>query len=195
MARASLHYDTTRRTLGAHIEAIEEVSRPRAELTLIVAACKGPRLDWLIEKCTELGVSRIVLAEFERSVVRCGPRHVEKLRRTAIEASKQCRRAWLPEIAAGLSLAEAVAPCDGIPLLIAHPEPSAAALPDWLARHASERKLSAVVGPEGGLTPTEIVFLRSAGAVEVRLAETVLRVETAAAAIAACWGACQIKRP
>ena len=87
---------------GALRVLVSEVSRappPSAQLTLIVAACKGPRLTWMVEKCTELGVARILLADFERSVVRVGEAHLDKLRRTAIEACKQCRRAWLPELA------------------------------------------------------------------------------------------------
>jgi hypothetical protein len=77
-------------------------------LTLLVAACKGPRLDFLVEKCTELGVTRLVLTEFTRGVVHIGRRHAEKLRRTAIAAGKQCGRSWLPEIEAEMDLPAAL---------------------------------------------------------------------------------------
>lgn len=174
------------------IERIEEIPRPVRELTLIVGGCKGERLDWLVEKCTELGVTRIVLAEFERSIVHVGETHVEKLRRGAIEACKQCKRAWLPEIDAGAALMTAVQAAQGrgAALLVAEPDPAAPMLAAWLAsRGKAAREAAIVVGPEGGLTTDETRRLHDVGAVSVRLAEHILRVETAAIAAAAIWQA------
>lgn len=170
------------------ISSVEEVPPASRALTLIVSGCKGARLDWLVEKCTELGVTRLILADFERSVVRLGPRHVEKLGRTAIEACKQCRRARLPEIAAGMLLPDACAGRGTAPLLVAHPAPDAPTLADRLRDkypHACE--VAVVIGPEGGLTDGELDMLRSAGSEIVRLTEHILRVETAAIAVAAAW--------
>lgn len=173
------------------VETVLDVPPPWPALTLIVAACKGDRLDWLLEKGTELGVARFVFAEFERGVVRAGPQHVERLRRRAIEACKQAQRAWLPEIAAGVSLSEAVtaAPMGG--LLVADLAPGLRPLGDYLAMR-QEGVLKAVIGPEGGLTETESVLLEARGAVAISLGTLVLRVETAALSVAAhcaAWGA------
>ncbi|MFN0138400.1 MAG: RsmE family RNA methyltransferase, partial [Phycisphaerae bacterium] len=88
------------------VERVELVAPPSNPLTLIVAAPKGPRLDWLVEKCTELGVSRLVLAEFERSVVRVGEGVIERQRRRSAEACKQCERAWALEIEGGGTLSD-----------------------------------------------------------------------------------------
>lgn len=186
----------------ALVEAVMTVPPPTRTLTLIAAACKGPRLDWMIEKCTELDVTRIVLAEFERSIVRPGAGAAEKLARTALEACKQCRRAWLPEIAVGEPLAAAIepfrargtAPAAPAPprdssLLVCDPE-GAVPLAGWLHAHGgSLRHLVAVVGPEGGLTEGERAMLIEAGAQPIRLGEHILRVETAALAVAANWAA------
>jgi 16S rRNA (uracil1498-N3)-methyltransferase len=172
------------------VERIESIPPPARRLTLIVAACKGPRLDFLVEKCTELGATRLVFAEFERSVVRLGSTHVEKLRRTAIEACKQCGRAWLPEIEASLTLADAVKHRADAALLIAHPAADAAPLGTWLQQHREAAgDIAVVIGPEGGLAPDELHSLLAAGAQPVRLGEHVLRVETAAVAAAATWAA------
>ncbi|HPC20990.1 MAG TPA: RsmE family RNA methyltransferase [Phycisphaerae bacterium] len=181
----------------AEVTVIEQAPPPTDTLELVVAGCKGPRLDWLVEKCTELGVTRLVLAEFERSVVRVGPTHVHNLERTAIEACKQCGRLWLPEISAGLPLSAAIGhglaldrgQADSSARRMAFADP-AATLPlgRWL-ESAARGNVTVVVGPEGGLTPAEIDELSGGGAQAVRLAEHVLRVETAAIAVASVCAA------
>lgn len=169
------------------IGAIDAVSPPARTLTLIVAACKGARLEWLAEKATELGVTRLVLAEFERSVVHAGPTHAVRLGRTALEACKQCRRAWLPQITAGVTLADALAAQRGA-LVAAHLDDSAPTFAKWLVtRGHAIADLAVVIGPEGGLAADEAAAVRAAGGVIVRLTEHVLRVETAALAVAAQW--------
>ena len=191
--------DSARRS-GKHVSpatvAVAETQTqplPTWPLTLIVAGCKGARLDWLIEKCTELGAVRVILTEFERSVVHAGPKHVAKLRRTAIEACKQCHRARIPEINAGLGLHEALAACRGSTILAAHlsrdATPLASALTDLLRPDAPGSSLAVVIGPEGGLTPSELGWLDDAGGRFIRLGSLVLRVETAAVAVAASWAA------
>lgn len=217
-----------------HVAALQAVPPPAAVLALIVAACKGPRLGWMVEKCTELGVGRIVLAEFERSVVHTTAGHAARLAPTAISACKQAGRAWLPELAAGVPLAEAVAGRGPGALVVAHRSSDALPFVHWLAelfgrasglRSSGERPdrngyqaarpgdglrsggsvagssarevacpsppntLTAVVGPEGGLTDGELAGLRAAGGQLILLGEHTLRVETAAIAIAAGWSA------
>lgn len=173
-----------------HVDRVLVVPPPARCLTLVTAACKGQRLDWLVEKCTELGVGRLVLSRFERSVVRPETGREEKLRRVAIEACKQCRRAWLPTIEVRASLAAVLGDTGHDALLVADPDEAAPSLASWLHGHGPNvRRLTAVVGPEGGLTSRELELLRAAGAQIVRLADHILRVETAAVAIAANWAA------
>lgn len=175
---------------AVHVERVLLVPQPARTLTLVCPGCKGDRLDWLVEKCTELGVTTLRIAQFERSVVQPGETRIEKLRRAAIEACKQCRRAWLPEIDAATPLSEAVAAVPQGALIVADPDEQAPSLASWLHGHAmNANHLSAVVGPEGGITADELRLLRARGAQIVRLADQVLRVETAAVAIAACWAA------
>ncbi len=176
------------------VSAVERVPAPAAQLTLVVPGCKGPRLDWLVEKSTELGVTRLVLAEFERSVVHVSPHHAAGLERTSIEACKQCGRLWLPQISAGALLREAIQDgrhCDPAPTLLVYADPTAALpLAHWFqAQQRPGVRVAMVIGPEGGLSASETTLLQDAGAQPVRLAEHVLRVETAAIAAAAVWAA------
>ena len=174
---------------------IERVPPQQRTLTLVVAGCKGPRLDWLIEKCTELGTTRIVLAEFARSVVNVSTSHLDKLRRSAIEACKQCGRTWLPELEAGLDLTAAISQNQPDTLLVAHPTDDAAPLGEFLRRQPTPTgETTAVIGPEGGLTPEELDLLADRGAVSVRLGNHILRTETAAVAVAAGWAAHAVSR-
>ena len=122
-----------------------------------------------VEMLTELGVDRIWLLVADRSVVRWeGDRaasHGERLGRVAREATMQCRRAWLPEVRAGVAVADAAA------------EPGAALAQPTGAAPSLDRP-TVLVGPEGGWSEGE---LASAPAL-VALGPTVLRSETAAVA-------------
>jgi 16S rRNA (uracil1498-N3)-methyltransferase len=188
--------------VAADVRQVERFAPPRRSLTVVVAACKGRRLDFLVEKCTELGVACLVFAEFARSVVHLDASSASGLQRTAIEACKQAGRLWLPRIETGRRLKEvipqavsaaavsaAVAPPALGELLVAHPAPDAVGVGQYLAGRALPEQLTAVVGPEGGLTEEELAHLEAAGATRVRLAAHILRVETAAAALAAAWAA------
>jgi 16S rRNA (uracil1498-N3)-methyltransferase len=159
-------------------------------VTLGVALPKGDRQRWLIEKAVELGVARLVPLETERSD-RESPTSSERLRRAVIEASKQCGRNRLMEIAAPCKLANFLA--EPIPSaasdemrLFAHP-----AAPRWrevLAAHElgrPPRPVILAIGPEGGFTDTEVALAASRQWLAVGCGERILRVETAAIALAA----------
>lgn len=163
------------------IESWARAPRP-VPLRLAVAAGDRDRFGWLVEKATELGVSDIFPLEtaLTRGVAsRLRGAQVERLRRRALEALKQCGAAWAP--------------------VLHPPEPLERFLdrePDgarWLADRAGEppptpppsEPVTIVVGPEGGLTEAERAAARAAGYRPVRLAQHVLRFETAALVAAA----------
>lgn len=151
-------------------------------LTLATAVPKGDRFDWLVEKATELGVDRIVPIVTERSVVDPRATKLHRLRRSIVEASKQCGRNRLMVLDEPLPWSGwlAVPPASAV-RLVAHP----GGLPPraWpQARKGGEAALA--IGPEGGLTDQEVDAARAAGWLSVSLGPTLLRVETAG--IAGC---------
>lgn len=179
-----------RRSATVRVDRLLSLPAPERTLTLVVAACKGQRLTWMVEKCTELGVTRIQLTNFRRSVVRPGDSHLAKLRRTALQACKQCGRVWLPEISWMGGLSEALTANGTCASAVAEPARDAAAFPTWLHGHArGVGELAVVVGPEGGLSDDEAELLNERGACRVRLAAHILRVETAAVCVASNWAA------
>jgi 16S rRNA (uracil1498-N3)-methyltransferase len=145
----------------------EIVHEPRREpvLTLVVAVPKGDRAEWLVQKCTEVGIDRIVLVEAARSVVRWqgerADRHVDRLRRIASEAAMQARRVWLPQIDGPRPASEGLAGA-----VVAEPG----------GRALCRADVAVAVGPEGGWTAEELALAPD----RVALGPHVLRVETAA---------------
>jgi 16S rRNA (uracil1498-N3)-methyltransferase len=150
--------------------AIATERRDRPPLTIATAIPKGDRVEWLVQKCTELGADRIVLLHAERSVVRWSSeraaKQLERLRRIADEATRQSRRVWRTEVS-GPTTAREILPV------------SAAAEPGGRALRLDDRTIS--LGPEGGWTDAE---LQVAGSL-VDLGPHVLRTETAAVAATA----------
>ena len=157
-------------------------SRPtRVPLTLAVALPKGERQKWLVEKLTELGVERLVPLATTRGVAEATPAAIERLARGVIEACKQCGRDALMQIAPPQSVAEmACAAGNGATLVVANWD----GLP-FETVAAGGGSVIALVGPEGGFTPEELATVEAAGGRRVSLGPYVLRVETAAIAVAA----------
>jgi 16S rRNA (uracil1498-N3)-methyltransferase len=171
-----------RAEIDLEITARQEVDRESPVLlTLGVALPKGDRQRWLVEKATELGVTRIVPLVTERSNDRESPAGLDKLRRAVIEASKQCGRNRLLEIAAPQPVTEFLQSPELPPLRwIAHPGGAKLA-----GLQTPPEAIALAVGPEGGFTPAEIDAARTADWELVDLGTRILRVETAALALAA----------
>ena len=144
----------------------------------------------MVEKAVELGVRRLVPMRTTRSVVQPGPQMDVRLRRAVIEASKQCGRNHLMEIAPPQDWAGWVAAGGDAALrLLAHPggiSVSAAtthAAP--AAAHARPGPVFLAIGPEGGLTGEEVRLAADAGWQLVDLGPRILRIETAAVLLVA----------
>ncbi|MEX0676402.1 MAG: 16S rRNA (uracil(1498)-N(3))-methyltransferase [Pirellulales bacterium] len=157
-------------------------------VTLGVALPKGDRQRWLVEKATELGIGRLVPLVTEHGNIRVSPATLAKLRRAVIEACKQCGRNRLMEIALSQPLEEFLTDRDdgGLRLIAHRPGKSCRqALDASLPRGAATQSVVLAIGPEGGFTPAEIERAQSRGWQAVDLGPRVLRVETAAVALAA----------
>jgi len=151
------------------------------QLTLAVALPKGDRQKVLVEKLTELGVTRLIPLITQRGVAQPVESALDRLSRSVIEASKQCGRNRLMEIAAPVDVAQlAEAAPSAVLRLVAHPDGERLA-----ELGGASGDILAAVGPEGGFTDAEVSALERAGWRRVALGPRILRIETAAMALAA----------
>ena len=162
--------------VGAHA-AVERESP--LQLTLLQGVARGERMDFIIQKATELGVQRIVPLSCEFSVVRLEPsalqRRVAHWRTVAIAACEQCGRNRLPEIESIFELEPACSGGEaGAKLMLVPQAPAALAA---LARAMKSAVL--LVGPEGGLSGREQLLAQRHGFEACRLGPRILRTETA----------------
>jgi 16S rRNA (uracil1498-N3)-methyltransferase len=169
------------------------VAAPSPSVTLAQALVKGERGELAVELATEAGVDTVLPWRAARCVARWddGPRGDKALARwrsTVLAATKQSRRAWLPEVGEPVGTSALAARCaaaDAALVLHESADSSIAAavrelLPDGDAT-SSGVELVLVVGPEGGITEDELAALCAVGARPVRLGPEVLRASTAAA--------------
>jgi 16S rRNA (uracil1498-N3)-methyltransferase len=150
------------------------------EIVLATDIPKGDRLRWLVEKATELGVSRLVPLITQHSVVEPGDGKLDKMQQTVIAACKQSGRNRLMTVDEPTQWGEFIeGQCAGRLTLIAHP--SGANVPTF--HREDESPIILVIGPEGGWSDSEIEQGRSAGAHLISLGPHILRIETAAVAL------------
>lgn len=160
------------------------------EITLGQALPKGVSMDAIVRKATEIGVTRIVPLESERTQVHLdgdrSDRKIEKWQVAALEAAKQCGNPFLPEITPVLKAMTFMESARGYDLkLIASLQAGAKSLKPVLAAYQAAqgrppRKVLWLIGPEGDFTPAEMSVSRSAGFEPITLGPLVLRCETAA---------------
>ncbi len=184
-----VEYDGTLVSLSP--TAVEvEISVPRTstrempvKVTLYQGLAKGDKMDTVIQKAVELGVTRIVPVTTARCIMKMGDNPDKKIARwqkIANEAAGQCGRGVLPEVTAPVTFRQAVeaAARDGLSLFcyeeLGKTEPLAALLPE-----TPPVTLSFFVGPEGGFDPAEAVTAVTAGARLCGLGPRILRTETA----------------
>ncbi len=173
--------------LTVEVARVEELPEPLPRLTVVQAVPKGDRGELAVEVLTEVGVARIQPWIAERSVaVWKGERGEKALRRwrsRAREAAKQSRRVWFPEVSPLVGTAEVLALVAGADLAVVLHESAPSPLSAVEVPDAGE--LLVVVGPEGGLTETEVAAFTQAGGRPVRLGAEVLRTSTAGVVAAA----------
>jgi 16S rRNA (uracil1498-N3)-methyltransferase len=168
--------------------ALSEEVRAGAVLpiTLLLAIFKFDRMEWAIEKCTELNVTTIIpviARRTEEHLAQAAEKRVERWRRIAREASEQSRRATPPEITTPIKLSDSlkVLGLAGLRIVLAETEQTVA-LADVLRAQDAPQSLTLAIGPEGGWTPEELHTFAVAHFIACSLGETILRAETAAIA-------------
>jgi len=176
---ASVSEDRVEFALGEEISAVASVP-----INLLLAVFKFDRMEWAIEKCTELNVSSIIpviARRTEKHLALAAEKRVERWRRIAREASEQSRRIEAPKIGDPIKLAEALNQAAELRVVLAETEREAG-FTDILSETASGGSLALAIGPEGGWAGDELEAFHKAGWISASLGTTILRAETAAIA-------------
>lgn len=158
-------------------------------IDIAFAIPKGKRSHLLIQKCTELGVRRLIPVNFARSVVKlkddCSVK-IDKWQKIAIEASKQCGRNTITEICEVIDFDNVLKTVESYDLyLFACSQSDSNNLRNTLQEHPKPNNIISFIGPEGGFTSSEIEIAKKTGCTFVSLGQRILRVETAAIAVSA----------
>lgn len=156
-------------------------NEPEFSVTLYQGLPKSDKMDYIVQKCVELGITRIVPVAAKRSVVKIkdDAKKVSRWQKIASEAAKQCQRGTLPEVANVMSFKEAIADlakCD----LKFMPYENERQTP--LREVLSKKDIKSIgffIGPEGGLDETEVAIAESLNIPTVSLGKRILRTETA----------------
>jgi 16S rRNA (uracil1498-N3)-methyltransferase len=169
--------------LGEEISA-ESVS---TNVTLLLAIFKFDRMEWAIEKVTELGVARIVpliASRTDRHLASAAGKRVERWRRIATGASEQSRRTAVPEVVDPTNLRDAVNISSEVKVVLSEAEQQVS-LRKSLSSLSAAHELALAIGPEGGWTQDELELFQKESWTSVSLGPTILRAETAAIAAVA----------
>lgn len=163
----------------------DEVPAPSSlQVCLALSIFKFDSMEWAIEKCTELGVARIVpviARNTEAHLATAAVKRVDRWRRIALQACEQSRRSSPPEICPPMKLRDAIALTGGPRILLSETE-SEVMLRDVLQAHSRDSEVVLALGPEGGWTNDELKLFQAAGWLPASLGSTILRAETAAIA-------------
>lgn len=163
-------------------------TEPRQAMTLFMALPKSDKMEFVIQKSVELGVRKIVPFLSKNCVSRPDKtdKKVERWRKIAVEAAKQCGRGYLPEVTAVMQADEAFALAAQSGTALFFYEHETRGLRETLESRGVSDTVSLVVGPEGGFAPEEVQKAGNAGLMSVSLGTRILRCETApVAALAA----------
>jgi 16S rRNA (uracil1498-N3)-methyltransferase len=178
----SIDNDRVELELGEHIPA---AIMPK--ITLALSVFKFDRMEWAIEKCTELGVGQIIPVIASRTEARlaaAAAKRVERWQRIARQAAEQSRRSSQPPISEPMRLKNAVSLPGPRRIVLAESEQQMM-LKDALQFHHASDGLILALGPEGGWTEAERKLFGDAGWISASLGPSILRAETAAIAAAA----------
>jgi 16S rRNA (uracil1498-N3)-methyltransferase len=163
------------------------IEKSYCSITIAVAIPKNVKMDYIVEKLTELGVDRIIPMITGRTIVKLDERaKIEKLARwakIAIYASEQSQRPYVPQIGPIMQIEEVLGKCKEydlrlIPTLLGERKKLREAMGD------NYKNILAFIGPEGDFTPEEIAQAKACGFIAADLGKTVLKVDTAAMAVA-----------
>ncbi len=165
------------------LEVIAESHEPAVKITLAQGLVKGEKMDFIIQKAVELGVSSIVPLAMEHSVVRYdgvkAAKKRERWQKIAESAAKQSKRDIIPQVEAVSDMAKLMEECTCTTKIIAYECEDKQGLKQVLQKNPQTDSILIIIGPEGGISEAELTAARSGGAVPVSLGRRILRAETA----------------
>jgi 16S rRNA (uracil1498-N3)-methyltransferase len=163
------------------LESRKSIVESRIKITLAQTLPKARKMDFIIEKCTELGVNKIIPMLTERTIVKSAK--IDRWRKIAKEAAEQSGRADIPEIASLIPFEEILKMKSQFDLAIIPWElEKEISLKNILTTHGPNNLL-VLIGPEGGFSQKEIDLARKAGFISISLGKRILRTETAGMAV------------
>ncbi len=187
---AGWEHEAVIRSLSAQAAEIEITRSFQAEresplkLTLAVGLTKGEKMDFVVEKATELGVQAIAPFVSAYTVPKLDARKIEKRgerwRKIALAAAKQCGRTRIPEIFPLSNFEDLVQQTSGALNLLFWEKEAGQTIKQVHATHPDARSILLVIGPEGGLSDQEAGLAQRHGFKPIRLGRRILRAETAA---------------
>jgi 16S rRNA (uracil1498-N3)-methyltransferase len=167
-------------------ELAEEVpAAATPNITLVLAIFKFDRMEWAIEKCTELGVARVVPVIARRTdahLASAAAKRAERWCRIAVQAAEQSRRSVPPEITDPIKLQDAISLPARTRIVLSESE---AQTQLRAALQSAKQDILLAFGPEGGWTEEELHLFQDHGWISASLGPTILRAETAAIAATA----------
>ena len=171
---------------GASAEILRVLpdAEPNVRITLYQGLPKADKMEFIVQKCTELGVYAVAPVQMERSVVQISgkdsAKKAERWQRIAREAAKQCGRARVPAISLPQPLSNlSRALEEDYDLVLVPWEEARAGGIRAAIRETNAQRIAIVIGPEGGMTHEEVAWLTERGARAVTLGPRILRTETA----------------
>lgn len=168
------------------LESFENNSEPPVKIRVFQGMPKSDKMDYIVQKCVELGVYEIVpfIAKRSVSIPKDVAKKTERWQRIADEAAKQCGRGYLPRVRNAVSFSEAIASLNPDEELILMPYECERenSLKEKL-RSTDKNTVCIFIGPEGGFDEAEVSIALKNGAVTVTLGPRILRTETAPLAV------------
>lgn len=170
------------------VEKFRNNTEPPIWVTLYQGIPKSDKMDFIIQKCIELGIARIVPVMTERTIVRFSShddieKKVSRWKKISEEASKQCNRGIIPDVAMPIFFEEAVRESSGYQLSIMPYENERKNRLASIIKKCNFKKISVFIGPEGGFSDKEAAIALEKGIIPVTLGPRILRTETAGMAV------------
>lgn len=163
--------------------------RPKIKITLLQGLAKGDKMDFVIQKCTEIGVTKFVPVITERTIVKleqaAGQKKIERWQKIAIAATEQCGGLYIPEISPVMTFDQALVSLKNFDFKLIPWEKEKSRSIKTILKKAAAKDIAVFIGPEGGFSEDEIEQAKNAEVIPVTLGPRILRSETAGLVVAA----------